>query len=121
MSQDEKGRYQFTPGQEIACTVVELWAAVSNTDTNEGRGKSIDVSYHLNQDDAALGAVGIGVQGTDGSVTKRLALRINNESYLLITGNPVSITSVDQKWSELRQSGRAKLTPAERIALGIEE
>lgn len=43
--------------------VVEIWAAVTNTERQEGRGQQIDHSYYATEEEATLGAVGIGVMG----------------------------------------------------------
>lgn len=72
-------------GKKGQAEVIEIFAAVTNTDLDEGRGRRIDHSYHPNQARAKVATIGIGVQGNDGYVESRLAVKFGDETILLLS------------------------------------
>lgn len=109
----------FTVGEQITGRVVMIHAATTNTELNEGRGQQIDHSYYRSKDDAVMGAQGIGVMGSAGGVEPRLALSLEDGSYLILA-DPVKISENPKMVEELRRTGLAKLTPGERAALHLD-
>ena len=103
-------------GQEIKGVVKIIWAAVTNTDLNEGRGSSVDYSYHLTETDAKVGASHIGVMGSDGDVQERVVLQISDTEYILLPKDTVTIKETAEEAAKLRESALKKLTPAEQAA-----
>lgn len=99
--------------------IIELFAAVTNSDTAEGRGHAVDKSYHLSRDGALIGAARIGVMGNDGAVEERTAIRLNDEMLILLTGEPIAIADETAMRERVRKEGMEKLSAAQRAALGI--
>lgn len=100
-------------------TILEVWAAIAPHDTEEGKGDWYDKTYHATEAGARLGASGIGVMGTEGKVEPRLAVKFNGGQLLLVDG-PITLADDEQLGTDVRRRALAKLTPVERIALGLE-
>ena len=103
-------------GEKITGEVVKIWAATRNEDTTEGRGKRIDSSYHLTQEDAQIAASGIDVGGQDGQASSRIVIKLKDGRYLL-GAKPISIKSDPGARERLRAQALAKLTPSELATL----
>ena len=113
-------------GDVISSAVYEIWAVVGNTDTQEGRGTPLDLTYCSSQNEAVVLSKGRGVMGGDALVERRLALSTNiflngNQYYVLI---PVSSfiqlrTDVYEIAKRRREEILAKLSPADRAVLGL--
>lgn|SRR5487761_198418 len=72
--------------------IVEVYAAVTNTDLNDPNyGDEINDSYHLTEESARAAAVGIGVMGSTGKVQKRLAARFDDDLLFILAvhGSPL--------------------------------
>jgi hypothetical protein len=110
---------KFNIGDRISGKVVTIFAAVTNTELNDGRGDQYDKSYHLTRGDAVIGASGIGVMGSDGDVEPRTALQISEEEYIILPEQSVRVVSSVKNAAELRKSGLSKLTKAEKAALQL--
>lgn len=87
-----------------------VFEVLHNADNIEGRGPMVHVAYFTHAIDANRAAKGNGVMGVGDDDVKRVELRVFdsfNEYYdVLSEGN--------------RKSGLAKLTRAEKVALGLE-
>lgn len=111
-------------GDQVVGTVVQIYAATCNEDKNEGRGATIDNSYHTSQRSALIASRCIDVMGSDGGVDKRLAIKLTDGRHFLLKNDnqPIELTD-DQREveaaAELRTSALAKLTEAERAALNF--
>lgn len=115
--------------------IVEIWAAVTNTDLNSGEGFAKDHSYYLTKEEAQIGAKKIGPMGSDGEVEEVFAVRFDDGQYLLLARNRfvlppdniacIELTAIDVagikklRQEELRSKALAKLTTDERHALGV--
>jgi hypothetical protein len=64
--------------------VIEIFAAVSNTELNDGSGDKIDLTYHPTKQEARTAAIGVGVMGCNGDVEPRLAVRFKDGTILLL-------------------------------------
>lgn len=110
-------------GKRIEAEIVEIYAAVTNSDLTEGRGVSVDHSYHETEIGAKFGAVGIGpgLTKNDGTVGERLAIRLSDGTYLLLNQQSPIIELVDETRlrEDVRRQAIAKLSPAERVALDV--
>ncbi len=109
-------------GEKISGTIVPLYVATKNSDSTEGRGKTIDHSYHLTETGAIIACEGIGVSGTSGNVVKRIALKLEDGRYYLFAneGCDIDVVSNEREYdarSILRDRAMKKLTPAEIAAL----
>ena len=71
-------------GQVINGTVVEIFATVSNTELNEGRGRDKDIGYYFTEEGAQRGGKGRGVMGSGCKVEKRLAIRLEDGNHLIL-------------------------------------
>ena len=107
----------FKIGDKISGEVAVIFAAVTNTELNEGRGVPYDKSYHLNHANATIGASGIGVMGCDGTVEPRIALQISDGKFIILPEQELRITTFAKETARLRKSALAKLSPAEKAAL----
>jgi hypothetical protein len=107
------------PGVTLSGQVVTVYAAVSPQDTMEGRGPLIDRSYHLSATDALVASKGIGVQGGDGVVLQRLAVKLTDDLYFLLPAETFTINTDVEAKARLREKVLAKLSPAEKAALGF--
>lgn len=120
-------------GKEGRAKVVEIFAVVSNTDRQEGRGSSVDLTYHPTKEQAQTAAIGKGVFGADATVEPRRAVRFADGTLLLLVGaNSIPASGAPQiQFSQptaqqiakarvaLAQAGGAKnLSAAERAAIG---
>ncbi len=111
-------------GREITVKVVEIFAAVTNSELNEGRGHDVDHSYHTTQLGALAAAEGIGVMGNDGEVETRLVLTYIDPSgthhHFLFNDTPVKVEELDtKKIAALKSRAVEQLSPAQRAALGL--
>lgn len=107
----------FKEGQQLSGTVIVIYAAVANKDDIEGRGQTVDQSYHRTQHDALLGASGIGVMGGDGEVRPRFALQLLDGTVVLLPEFVVRFSDGSEKAARLRRKALDKLSPAEKAAL----
>lgn len=111
-------------GDQISAVVVEIYAATRNEELNEGRGQTIDNSYHTSRRSALVACRGIDVMGSDGQVSERLALKSDDGRYFLLKNNnkPIVVRSDEEEVkaeADLRKEALKKLSQAERAALGI--
>lgn len=115
--------------------IVQIWAAVTNTDLNAGEGIEQDYSYHLTKEEALIGAEKIGPMGSNGSVEKARAVRFDDGQYFLLAryanqlptsdAPHIFIAKIDAegitkaRQASARQKALDKLTTLERQALGV--
>lgn len=99
---------------------VEIFAVVTNTDLDEGRGQLFDHSYYYKREDAVVGAAGEGVFSTDARVEPRLALYFGtrDNGYYFVLGKPIKFSDVADKRKALKQKAESKLSTGEKAALG---
>ena len=107
---------KLTLGEKISGEVVEIWAATCNEERSEGRGNTIDNSYHLSRHEALIATKGIDVMGSDGKVVSRTVIRLKGGRYLL-GAQFIAITSNPEAEASLREQALAKLSSAEIAAL----
>ncbi len=120
-------------GKEGKAKVIEIFAVVSNTDTTEGRGSAIDLTYHPNKEQAQTAAIGEGVYGADASVEPRRAVRFADGTLLLLAGaralpadgapkihfsQPTPQQIAKARVALAQASGAKNLSARERAALG---
>ena len=124
-------------GKTGEATVIEIFAAMSNTDLNEGKGNTIDLTYHPNVRQATVAAIGIGVFGSNGNVEPRKAVRFSDGRMFLLAeemgaipaeGVPeIKFSRPTQKQIAIALVETAKkrdfkdLTLAERVSVGLDE
>ncbi len=117
--------------------IVEIWAAVTNTERQEGRGQSIDHSYYLTEEQATIGSVGIGVMGGEGKAEKRYAVEFGDGTIFLLAvegfalpaeGAPVvNLIDIDvdkvtkERLDGARKRALSKLNASDRLVLGLKE
>lgn len=100
----------------------ELYNVVGNSDTSEGRGVSVDLGWFFNRMSARTFANGRGTMGSSATVKTetRKTVQIGPVTYLL---GPVVFASVEDAEHRQKESVRtaalAKLTDAEKLALGL--
>jgi hypothetical protein len=111
-------RENLQVGYEVNGKVVIIYAVVGNTDTMEGKGEKIDLSYHPSLREAKIGASrkGVGIEPGDAPTEERLALRLSDGRYLLISP-PIELAENTVTAAKVRAQALAKLTPAEKAAL----
>lgn len=107
---------ELSEGEQITGEVVGIWTATCNEDSMEGRGKTVDNSYHYTKHDALIATKGIGVMGGDGEVRPRKAVKLSDGRYFLAP-KMIVITKDPEAAAKLREQALAKLSPAERAAL----
>lgn len=107
---------QLSHGDSVQGVVITIYAAVTNEDRTEGRGKQVDHSYHLTEREATIGASSIGAMKPDGDVEPRLAVQLSDGRYALLP-KIITIATNSEAEARLREQARAKLTPAELTAL----
>jgi hypothetical protein len=103
------------PGQQVV-----VFAAVVNSDSNEGRGRDVDIGYFWSMEDAREFVRKKDVMGTDGKVVTRDAIIASDGQIWL--GHPIEVrgpTSADRDRARARL--RAALTPEQMDLLGIPE
>lgn len=111
---------ELEENEQIQGKIVRIFVTRRNEELNEGRGKIIDDSYFTDRNNAIIGAKGIDVMGTDGHVEERLVFKNSNGKYYLLNLTPLRINPLTAVQKEaLRKQALEKLTPAERIALGV--
>ncbi len=102
--------------------VIQIYAAVTNSDTQGGMGHNVDHSYYETARGALLGSIGIGVMGNDGTVEPRPAVKFDDGTILLLTSTSIITLGDEEKLAQdARTTALAKLTLAERSALNIEQ
>lgn len=117
--------------------VVEIWAAVTNTERQEGRGQAIDHSYYATEEEATVGAVGIGVMGGEGKAEKRYAVEFEDGTLFLLSvegfalpakGAPVvNIIDIDvdavtkERLDGARKRALGKLSASDKLVLGLRD
>lgn len=117
-------------GDVVSGEMVFIYAATRNSDLNEGRGPTIDESYHLKRHAAIIACAGIDVMGSNGQVAERLALKLIDGRYFLLANmkdpfevaDPIVVsTNVQevQAMTDLKVKALGKLSPPERAALGL--
>ncbi len=111
-------------GDKISGLVVDIYATTRNEDTAEGKGRTIDHSYHINYRAALIACKGIDVMGSDGEVDKKLALKTDDGRYFLFHNNDKPIVVVDSREevraaATLKEEVLKKLSSAEKAALGL--
>lgn len=89
---------------------LKVYEVTNNSDMVEGRGYSVHVGYFTKNEYAEKAAKGIGPWGSNANVSPVTLLVF--EDYKEYT---------DLKSEVFRQAALAKLTLAERIALGLEK
>ena len=116
MSQEDKESQVLSEGDSISGQIVVIYATTRNQDLTEGKGRTIDHSYHLTERVARIATSGIDVMGSDGKVEPRLALNLSDGRFAL---SPVLITISEDPEAEakLREQALKKLSSAERAAL----
>lgn len=102
--------------------VASIYKVIGNTDTTEGRGSSVLLGTFLDMGAALAWAEGRGVMGTPADVRSEAAkiVRVGDRAYVL--GQRVDTTIAEAKeaaLADLRKAALAKLTTAEREALGV--
>jgi hypothetical protein len=107
---------KFSKGDKLAAEVVTVYVATCNEDGTEGRGATIDHSYHLTKHAALIATAGIGVMGSDGDLEERLALKLEDGRFALLP-DIFQISDNVEKEAELRKEALKKLSPAELAAL----
>lgn len=131
--QESAGLYEKSG---VAC-VVEIWAAVTNTERQEGRGRQIDHSYYATEEEAAIGAVGIGVMGGVGETEKRYAVEFADGALFLLAvddfalpakGAPVvNLIDIDidtvtkERLGGARKRALDKLNAGDKLVLGLKD
>lgn len=85
----------------------------------EGKGKTIDHSYHLTKRGAIIAADKLGLMGaTDGDVEETLGLKLLDGSYTLLP-RPIKITEDTEAETRIRNQALSKLSRAELAALSV--
>lgn len=123
--------------KNMIARVVEIWAAVTNTERQEGRGRSIDHSYYATAEEATIGAVGIGVMGGVGGVEKRYAVEFGDGTIFLLAvegyplpaeGAPVvNLIDIDvdkvtkERLDGARKRALGKLNAGDKLVLGLKD
>ena len=109
----------FKVGQMVQGEVVEAYVVVTNTDLNEGKGYTYNLSYHRTEREALLGAHKNGVMGTDADVALIHLLHLEDGRYLaILKGNFVELYEEDKGLEEkIKERALSKLRPAEIAAL----
>lgn len=90
--------------------LTDVYEASYNSDSTEGRGYGVHLGYFTHEKDAKKAVIGMGVMGTPGDVRK------------ITTSFVVYDTFAEYETAraeDARASGLAKLTHAEKKALGI--
>ncbi len=120
-------------GKEGKAKVIEIFAVVSNTDMEEGRGSAIDLTYHPNKEQAQTAAIGEGTHGADAGVEPRRAVRFADGTLLLLAGanalpadgapkihfsKPTPQQIAKARVALAQASGSQNLSSVERAALG---
>lgn len=116
MSQSEKTPLLFAAGDRMSITIVAIFAAVCNSDSQEGKGSQVDHSYHLTELAATIATSKIGVMGSDGKVEPRLAICFGGGHYALLS-DEIEIDDNPEAQAKLREQALKKLSPAELAAL----
>lgn len=112
----------FRDGDVVKGKIITVFATTRNTDLAEGRGQTIDHSYHLSAHDANIGAHGIDVMGSDGKTKEVLALQEDESGRVYLFANnssPVTIKEDPEALAKLRKSAFNKLSSSERAALNL--
>lgn len=91
--------------------VVDVYKATINSDSTEGRGYEVLVGYFTNEEDARKAVKGQDTMGSDGRVTLMDLCVEVYETYKEYQ---------DGKKRDLKARALAKLTPQERVLLGLE-
>lgn len=99
--------------------IADVFMALEELDKEEGRGGRRLIGYFLNMDDAVVSAKGMGIQGSNGVITKRMIICDHHGKWYELGDRAVPLYTEAQP--DLRRSALAKLTPEERSALGIKE
>lgn len=89
----------------------QAFAAITNSDLTEGRGREVIIGYFLLESDAKKAARGQGVMGTDGDVRPRMVDVKIYETYF-----EYELDVMEHK----RREALSKLTADERRLLGLE-
>lgn len=90
---------------------VDVYKATINSDSTEGRGYEVLVGYFTREEDARKAVKGQDTMGSDGRVTLMdLSVEVY-ESYKEYE---------NKKAKDLKARALAKLTPQERVLLGLE-
>ncbi|HRH25385.1 MAG TPA: hypothetical protein PLD99_00330 [Parcubacteria group bacterium] len=114
----------FREGDVVSGKMIIIFATTRNTDLTEGRGTTIDHSYHLSARDAEVGAHGIDVMGSDGGIREVLALQEDQSGRVYLFANnasPVTIKENSEMVANLRKRALSKLSSSERAALGLDD
>jgi hypothetical protein len=107
----------WTDGDPVKAVARTLYAATRNEDLEEGRGADIVQSYHRTEADAMIACHKIDVQGSDGKVWPVTALELDSGRFL-VGFRIAEASEIDR--DKVRKAALAKLTTAERKALGVE-
>lgn len=109
-------------GKKGAAELIRVFAAVTNTDTQEGRGDKVDHSYYATERGAQLGGIGIGVMDSDGTVESRIAVRFEDGQLFLLNQErgQIELGNEEQLAQDVRAKALSKLSPAERRALNLD-
>lgn len=100
-------------------TVVNAYVVRVNSDLTEGRGVTVNHSYHLGYADAVEAARGADVMGSNGDVEDLFCVK--TESGDVFELKPLAIALSPYKEKALREAALAKLTEEERELLGLRE
>lgn len=99
-----------------------LYSVFANTDMIEGKGAPVLIGVFLNGASASRWADGRGVFGSKASVREEQGRIVRVGGELFVLGPRVNVSVEDaeeQERRKLREAALAKLTQAEREALGV--
>lgn len=107
---------EFSVGDRLEAEVITIYVATHNSDGTEGKGYTVDHSYHLTRHMATVATSGIGPMGTDGEIIERLAIVLSDARFALLP-KLIEISENTEKEAELRKKAMSKLSQAELAAL----
>lgn len=66
--------------------LIELYAALEDSEKSEGRGPKLEIGYYHSEADADEASNGYGVQGGKGGTRKVFAVRFENGNTFILQG-----------------------------------
>lgn len=108
------------PQADVESAIVydtKIFEVFANSDSTEGRGRTICIGIFTNRENAEARARGQGVMGTNADVKSSTAKVVHFSGEIYLLGRNVE-KSFDPT-EELRQRALSKLTPEEKKVLGL--